>query len=249
VKLGVIGGSGLAALEGLVVTGRERVQTPWGEPSDAIVRGRFAGADVAFLARHGSPPGIPAHRVNYRANVWALHSIGVRRIVAINTVGGIARHLAPGTLAVPAQIVDYTHDRAQTYFDGGDRIVHIDFTRPFTERLRRELIAAATRAGATVDFGGVYGVTQGPRLETSAEIDRLERDGCDMVGMTAMPEAALARELEMEYACLAVIVNRAAGRGAAAIDAQVREYMGQGLARAVEILAELLRAGASPSVS
>jgi 5'-deoxy-5'-methylthioadenosine phosphorylase len=244
--IGIIGGSGFDGLAGLTAVARESVPTPYGEPSDVIVRGRLAGAEVAFLARHGPGHRIAPHRVNYRANLWALHALGVRRVVAVNTVGSIARHLVPGTLAVPSQIVDYTHGRAHTYFEDGERVVHVDFTRPYGENLRRELIAAATRVGASVDFGGIYGATQGPRLETTAEIDRLERDGCDMVGMTGMPEAALARELGLEYACLAVIVNRAAGRGGAAIDAQVREHLAQGSARALEVVAAFLGAARAP---
>jgi 5'-deoxy-5'-methylthioadenosine phosphorylase len=244
--IGIIGGSGLEHLPGLAPSGREEVTTPYGAPSDAILRGTLAGVEVAYLARHGARHELAPHEVNYRANLWALHALGVRRVVAVNTVGGIARHLMPGTLAVPAQIVDYTYGRAHTYFDKGAPVRHVDFTRPYTEGLRRELIAAATAVGATVDFGGVYAATQGPRLETTAEIDRLERDGCDMVGMTGMPEAALARELELEYACLAIVVNRAAGRGAATIQAQIEQYLAQGVARALDVLVAFLRAQAVP---
>jgi 5'-deoxy-5'-methylthioadenosine phosphorylase len=240
--IGIIGGSGLDALQGLTIEGRETPATPYGEPSGALVRGRYAGASVVFLARHGEEHSIAPHRVNYRANLWALQAAGVRRVVAVNAVGGIGRELAPGTLAVPEQIIDYTYGRAHTFFDAGEPVTHADFTHPYTESLRRELVAAAVRAGVAVRDGGTYGATQGPRLESAAEIDRLERDGCDIVGMTGMPEAALARELALEYACLAVVVNRAAGRGSTAIGEQLETYLGQGMARACAVLEALLAA-------
>jgi len=240
--IGIIGGTGLTSLPGLGIESRESCATPYGEPSDRLLRGRFAGAPVIFLARHSGRHVITPHRVNYRANLWALHSVGVRRIVAVNAVGGIARDLAPGELAIPAQIIDYTYGRAHTYFDEGERVEHVDFTHPYSEALRQELLLAAQRAGIAVQAGGTYGATQGPRLETAAEIDRLERDGCDIVGMTGMPEAALARELELDYACLAVIVNRAAGRGSTAIEEQMRGHLAQGMTRACSVIAAFLAA-------
>jgi len=238
--IGIIGGSGLTSLPGLSIESREARTTPYGEPSDPLLRGLFAGAPVIFLARHGGRHVITPHRVNYRANLWAMHAAGVRRVIAVNAVGGIARALAPGMLAIPAQIIDYTYGRAHTYFDEGERVEHADFTHPYSEALREELLAAAKRAGITVHAGGTYGATQGPRLETAAEIDRLERDGCDIVGMTGMPEAALARELELDYACLAVIVNRAAGRGNTAIEEQMRNHLAQGMTNACSVLAAFL---------
>ena len=213
-KLAVIGGSGLAQLSGLEVSRREVVKTPYGEPSAAVTRGSFGETELAFLARHGDEHQIPPHQINYRANIWALKLVGVERIIAVAAVGGIHAELAPGALVIPHQIVDYTWSRPQTFFeDGKDAVVHIDFTRPYSEGLRGVLLRAARQAGIDVAESGTYGVTQGPRLETAAEIDRLERDGCDIVGMTAMPEAALARELDLEYATCAVVVNAAAGRG------------------------------------
>ena len=213
-KLAVIGGSGLAQLSGLEVSRREVVKTPYGEPSAAVTRGSFGETELAFLARHGDEHQIPPHQINYRANIWALKLVGVERIIAVAAVGGIHAELAPGALVIPHQIVDYTWSRPQTFFeDGKGAVVHIDFTRPYSEGLRGLLLRAARQAGIDVAESGTYGVTQGPRLETAAEIDRLERDGCDIVGMTAMPEAALARELDLEYATCAVVVNAAAGRG------------------------------------
>jgi 5'-methylthioinosine phosphorylase len=237
--IGIIGGTGLTSLPGLAIEGRETVATPYGDPSDALLRGRFNGAPVVFLARHGERHTIPPHRVNYRANLWAMQAAGVGRVIAVNAVGGIAPALAAGTLVLPAQIVDYTYGRAHTYFEG-ERVEHLDFTHPYTEALREALIAAAARAGVAVHADGCYAAMQGPRLETAAEIDRLERDGCDIVGMTGMPEAALARELGLDYACLAVVVNRAAGRGSTTIEAEMRSHLAQGMKRACEVLAAFL---------
>jgi len=172
---------------------RQVVRTPYGEPSGALTVGRLRGREVMFLARHGYGHTIPPHAVNYRANIWALASQGVREIIAIASVGGIRADLGPGVLVVPSQIIDYTHDRASTYFDGADGVVkHVDFTHPYSSGLRAKLLRACAAAGEPVRDGGVYAAMQGPRLETAAEINRLERDGADMVGMTGMPEAAVA---------------------------------------------------------
>lgn len=212
--LGIIGGTGLTQLANLEVTRRVVVRTPYGEPSGALTFGILNGREVVFLARHGYGHTIPPHAVNYRANIWALHSEQVSRVVSVASVGGIRSDLKPGTLAIPSQIIDYTYGRKHTYFDGPDQpVTHVDFTRPYCDRLRAALKEAAQRAGQAIVEGGVYATTQGPRLESAAEIDRLERDGADMVGMTGMPEAALAREQGLRYAALAVVVNYAAGRG------------------------------------
>jgi 5'-methylthioadenosine phosphorylase len=211
--LAIIGGSGLTQLANLEVVRRELVRTPYGDASGAITLGTIRGEPVAFLARHGYGHTIPPHKVNYRANMWALAQQDVKYVVAVASVGGIRPDLKPGTLVVPDQIIDYTYGREFTYFNGTDRsVVHIDFTRPYCEPLRRRLVLAAGEAGEPMLEGGTYAATQGPRLETAAEIDRLERDGADMVGMTGMPEAALARELGLCYASIAVVVNYAAGR-------------------------------------
>lgn len=212
--LAIIGGSGLTQLANLAVERREVVRTPYGEPSGTLTFGRLCDQPAVFIARHGYGHTIPPHEVNYRANVWALKQAGATSIVSIASVGGIRPDLGPGTLVVPHQIIDYTWGRKCTYHEGGDAsVVHIDFTQPYDPELRRVLLEAARDAGQAVIDGGVYAATQGPRLETAAEIDRLERDGADIVGMTAMPEAALARELELPYAAITVVSNHAAGRG------------------------------------
>jgi 5'-methylthioadenosine phosphorylase len=211
--LAIIGGSGLTQLSNMEIERREVARTPYGEPSGALVVGRMCQDPVVFLARHGYGHTIPPHLVNYRANIWALREAGVTGIVSVASVGGIRADLAPGTLIVPDQIIDYTWGRKSTFFDGGDAPVrHIDFTHPYDETLRLRVLAAIRAAGECAVNGGVYASTQGPRLETAAEINRLERDGADIVGMTGMPEAALARELELPYAAIGVVVNFAAGR-------------------------------------
>jgi 5'-methylthioadenosine phosphorylase len=213
--LAIIGGSGLTQLSILEVQRREVARTPYGEPSGALTFGRLNGSEVVFLARHGYGHTIPPHRVNYRANIWALKSAGATAIVSVASVGGIRADCGPGALAIPDQIIDYTTGRANTFFDGDGGVVrHVDFTRPYDKTMRMLLLEAAAAAGETVIDGGVYAATEGPRLETAAEIDRLERDGADLVGMTGMPEAALARELELPYAAINVVVNHAAGRSA-----------------------------------
>ncbi len=217
-KLAIIGGTGLTSLSTLEITGREMVSTPFGEPSGPITHGKLGGQEVVFLARHGHHHTIPPHRVNYRANVWALKHIGVERIVAVAAVGGITRLMTPARLVIPDQIIDFTWGRKHTFFeDDLDAVVHVDFSYPYCPVLRSGLLKAAAAANLDVHDGGTYAATQGPRLETAAEIGRLERDGCDIVGMTGMPEAALARELELSYACCAVVANWAAGKGAGII--------------------------------
>jgi 5'-methylthioadenosine phosphorylase len=213
--LAVIGGSGLTQLANLEVVRREIIRTPWGEPSGALTFGRIGCQDIVFLPRHGHGHTIPPHAVNYRANLWALARMaGAEGIVSVASVGGIRADLAPGALVVPHQIIDYTWGRQTSFQEGGEsQVVHIDFTEPYDAQLRQSLLEAAERAGEHAVGGGVYGATQGPRLETVAEINRLERDGCDLVGMTGMPEASLARELEMPYAAICVVANWAAGRG------------------------------------
>ena len=213
-KLAIIGGTGLTSIKDLQIIRREMVHTPWGEPSGPLTHGILYGKEVVFLPRHGYGHTIPPHKVNYRANVWALNQIGAGRIVAVAAVGGIHAELTPGRLAIPEQIIDYTFGRGHTFFeDGLSQVVHVDFTQPYSPELRDLLIRAARAAGVDAWEQGIYGATQGPRLETAAEIDRLEHDGCDLVGMTAMPEAALARELELGYAHCCVCTNAAAGRG------------------------------------
>ncbi|HET7921335.1 MAG TPA: S-methyl-5'-thioinosine phosphorylase [Gammaproteobacteria bacterium] len=239
--LAIIGGTGLTSLKGLEITRREMVYTPWGEPSGPLTYGRFAGRDVVFLARHGYAHTIPPHRVNYRANLWALESSGVRRVLAIAAVGGIRADLSPGAIAFPDQLIDYTWGRAHTYFEEElKQVTHVDFTHPYDAALRMQLIESAGAADLRFVRDGTYAATQGPRLETAAEIARLERDGCDMVGMTGMPEAALARELKLAYACCAVVANRAAGKGGEDIHAEIERYLRQGMEQVRALLAALL---------
>lgn len=213
-KVAIIGGTGLTSINGLEIIGREIVQTPFGEPSGPLVRGNLAGHNVYFLPRHGAAHTIPPHQINYRANIWALKDIGVEQVIAVNAVGGIREDMQPGTLIIPDQVIDYTVSRTNTFFEEGlKQVVHIDFTEPFCESLRRQIISAADDSSISVIKEGTYAATQGPRLETAAEINRLEKDGCHLVGMTCMPEAALAREQELCYASISVVANLAAGRG------------------------------------
>ena len=212
--LAIIGGTGLAQLTNLQITHRQVLRTPFGEPSGPLTMGTLGDHEIMFIARHGYGHTILPHEVNYRANLWALREQGAQRVVAVASVGGIRADLVPGTLVIPHQILDYTHGRIATCFDGKEHgAIHIDFTEPYTETLRQQILLAAALAGEKCTDGGVYAATQGPRLETAAEINRYERDGADMVGMTGMPEAALARELNLAYASIAVVVNDAAGRG------------------------------------
>lgn len=211
--LAIIGGSGLSKLGYMQLSERKRPRTPYGEPSAALTFGRIAGCDVVFLARHGDDHTIAPHEVNYRANLWALKEAGAEAVLSVATVGAIRKDLAPGALLLPHQLIDYTWGRPATFFEGAQAPVkHIDFTEPYSRGLRERLLKAAAAISERLRDGGVYAVTQGPRLETAAEIDRLERDGADVVGMTAMPEAALAREISLEYAAIAVVANYAAGR-------------------------------------
>src|SRR5690242_12746213 len=222
--LAVIGGSGLTQLANLEITHRRIVRTPYGEPSGPLTFGHIGAQQVVFLARHGYGHTLAPHEINYRANLWALQAQEVKRVISVCTVGGIAESLAAGMIAVPDQIMDYTWGRPSTFFEGAQAAVtHIDFTHPYCEETRAMTLAAAREAGVPVVDGGTYATTQGPRLETKAEIDRLERDGATMVGMTGMPETALARELKLPYAALAVVVNPAAGRGASAHHVSLEE--------------------------
>lgn len=211
--LAIIGGSGLTTLSNLDVSHREVVRTPYGEPSGAVVFGQICGQPAMFLPRHGYGHTIPPHMVNYRANLWALHHYQAKGVISVASVGAIRADLAPGDIVLPSQILDYTWGRKSTFFDGGATpVVHVDFTEPYDLGLYERIAAAAEAAGIETKKGAVYAATQGPRLETAAEVDRLERDGADVVGMTGMPEAVLARELGLPYAAINVVANHAAGR-------------------------------------
>ncbi|MBN1380005.1 MAG: S-methyl-5'-thioinosine phosphorylase [Gammaproteobacteria bacterium] len=210
--IGVIGGTALTNIDQLRNVETLSIDTPYGRPSSDLTQGTINHQPFVFLVRHGIEHNIPPHLINYRANIWALREAGVSEIIAIATVGGITKMMAPGSLVVPDQLIDYSWGRAQTYFDEGFTLHnHIEFTHPYDQALRQRLLETAARCDLKIIDGAVMGVTQGPRLETAAEIERMKRDGCDLVGMTGMPEASLARELEIPYACLAVVVNWAAG--------------------------------------
>ena len=245
--LAIIGGSSLDQLAALEDVRRKEVATPYGQPSGPLVFGQLNHREVVFLARHGESHQLPPHKINYRANVWALHEQGVSAVVSVATVGGIGAKFLAGTLTVPDQIIDYTWGRESTFFDGESGgaaagVRHIDFTRPYDEATRTRILRCAQHASIPLVDGGTYATTQGPRLETAAEIQRLAQDGAHMVGMTGMPEAALARELGLRYACLAVVVNAAAGIGASAqaIDLPVAEALARdAMTRVVRILMAL----------
>jgi 5'-deoxy-5'-methylthioadenosine phosphorylase len=233
--LAIIGGSGLTTLSNLDVSHREVVRTPYGEPSGAVVFGQICGQPAMFLPRHGYGHTIPPHMVNYRANLWALHHHKATGIISVASVGGIRGDLAPGDIVLPTQIIDYTWGRKSTFFDGnGTPVTHVDFTEPYDPELSRRIKEAGEQLSVEIKVGGVYAATQGPRLETAAEINRFERDGVDLVGMTGMPEAVLARELGMPYAAINVVANHAAGRGTSAhgirfesLDLVLQEAMGR----------------------
>jgi len=214
IDLAIIGGTGVYRLASLEDAQAIEGETPYGAPSGPVRVGRLAGRRVAFLARHGEGHSLPPHRVNYRANLWQLRSLGAQRVLAINTVGGITERFGPRVLALPDQLIDYTWGRTASFWDGeGGEMLHVDFGDPYTPSLRQAVRDAAAKSAIELVDGGCYGATQGPRLETRAEIARMRRDGCDLVGMTGMPEAGLARELGLDYACLAVVANWAAGCG------------------------------------
>lgn len=236
--LAIIGGTGLSQLTALENPRFEEVQTPYGNPSAKFVIGTIQNKEVVFLARHGNPHAIPPHKINYRANIWALQHLGAKDIIAVAAVGGITSEMTPASLAIPDQIIDYTYSREHTFFDGANgNVTHIDFTYPYCQKLRAGLITAAASVNLHVSPIGTYGCTQGPRLETAAEIARMERDGCDLVGMTGMPEASLAKELGLNYAALAVMANWGAGKTAGEITmAEIEENLHHGMANAAKLL-------------
>ena len=211
--LAIIGGSGLTALHGLEINRQQMQATPYGEPSGSLTFGTLNSKEIVFLPRHGNPHVIAPHMVNYRANIRALKDSGVDKIIAVNAVGGITMEMYPGRLVIPDQIIDYTWGRKHSFFEEStDQVTHVDFTHPYNEKLRQVLLRCGHNISLDCHDGGTYGATQGPRLESAAEIRRMETDGCDLVGMTGMPEASLARELEIHYASVCLVVNWAAGK-------------------------------------
>lgn len=237
-RLAIIGGTGLSQLAELKVIQREAVSTPYGKPSANFLIGELNGKEVIFLARHGSHHAIPPHKINYCANIWGLQKLGVKNIVAVAAVGGITPAMAPAHIAIPDQLIDYSYGRKHTFFeDENDPVTHIDFSYPYSQMLRSHLIQAAKKAGVAITPIGTYGCTQGPRLETAAEIKRMEQDGCDLVGMTGMPETALAKELGMNYATVSVIANWAAGKMEGEITmAEIEQHLHKGMVNVVAIL-------------
>ncbi len=240
--IAIIGGTGLASFPGLKIIRKEVVRTPFGEPSGPVTYGDYCGKRIIFLPRHGSRHTIPPHMVNYRANIWALRDKQVKYIIAIAAVGGIHADINPARIVIPDQIIDYTYGRQHTYFEKDlNQVKHIDFSNPYDQTLREKIIKAAHLISIDAFEGGIYGATQGPRLETAAEVNKLERDGCDIVGMTGMPEAALARELEMGYAHCAMSVNWAAGRSEELITLEsIRECTEVGMEKVRMLLAKLM---------
>lgn len=243
-SIAIIGGTGLTSLTDLEITGREIMQSNYGEPSGPLTRGTLMGKDILFLPRHGYGHTIPPHKVNYRANIAVLQEAGAEHIIAVNAVGGISPDMPPGTIVIPDQIIDYTWSRQHTFFEEGlNNVVHIDFTQPYCESLRQKLGEVAQQNDINVITSATYGATQGPRLETTAEINRLDRDGCHIVGMTGMPEAALARELELCYASISVVANMAAGRGEGEITMQeIEANLGNGMQQVRQLLEAVIPA-------
>lgn len=244
-KIGIIGGSALSNIDTLKSPHREMVSTPYGAPSCPVTFGSMAGNDIVFLPRHGFGHTIAPHNVNYRANVYALKQLGISHIIGVGAVGGITASMSPLKLVFPDQIIDYTYSRKHSYQNGDDKkIVHVDFTYPYDEQLRANMITAAETRGLAYENAGTYGATQGPRLETAAEIRKLKNDGCDIVGMTGMPEAILARELDMRYACCALVVNWAAGieAGKTISFEDIESNLDTGMATILELLSEVLPA-------
>lgn len=237
-QLAIIGGSGFTSLPGFTITGQQVYKTPYGEPSGVLTFGTYAGHELVFLPRHGNPHTIPPHKVNYRANIWALHAINIRKVIAVNAVGGITDEMYPGRLIIPDQIIDFTWGRGHTFFeDGLSQVTHIDFTEPYSASLRQLLIKAGDKANLQLYAAGTYGATQGPRLESAAEIDFLLRSGCDLVGMTGMPETALARELGLDYASCCVVANWAAGRSAEPITMEsIALILEEGMQKVMQLL-------------
>ncbi|WP_300424940.1 S-methyl-5'-thioinosine phosphorylase [uncultured Thalassolituus sp.] len=241
--IAIIGGTGLTQLEGPEIQQTHTPETRLGQPSSAVEEGQWNGRRVLFLARHGHPHAVPPHKINYRANLLALKELGATHVIAVNAVGGIRSDMVSGRIAIPHQVVDYTWGREGTFFDGDFMpLDHIDLTHPYDEELRQQIIAAADRREMAVSDDGVYAATQGPRLETVAEIVRLERDGCDLVGMTGMPEAALARELGLAYASICLVVNPAAGKSDGEITmAEIKAVIDSGMGQVRDLIAETLK--------
>lgn len=241
--IAIIGGTGLTAINALQISHVEALETPYGQPSSAFMFGELDGKKLVFLARHGNPHRIPPHKINYRANIWGLKELGVTEIIAVAAVGGISPAMSPAAIAIPDQIIDYSYGREHTFFaDNLEHVTHIDFSYPYHNGLRQRILEAAKQLTLDVVAQGTYACTQGPRLETAAEIRRLAQDGCDLVGMTGMPEAALARELEIPYANISVIANWGAGIDSEEITmAEIEANLKTGMENAIQLLAKTIQ--------
>ncbi len=237
-KLAIIGGTGLSQINGLKITRSQQLETPFGSPSAEFIYGNIHAQEIIFLARHGNPHSIPPHKINYRANIWGLKKLGITDIIAVAAVGGITAAMAPAHIALPDQLIDYSYDREHTFFaDNLETVTHIDFTFPYNQQLRTGLIQAASNTNQLISNTGTYGCTQGPRLESIAEIKRMERDGCDLVGMTGMPEASLAKELDINYAAIAVVANWAAGKSEGIISmTEIEHHLKSGMSNVNSLL-------------
>lgn len=239
--IAIIGGTGLNSLPNFISQGHIDQTTPFGKPSSPIQYGTWNKVKLQFIARHGDGHTIPPHLINYRANISALKAAGATHVIAINAVGGISSDFAPGDICIPSDVIDYTYGREHTFCDGKLPVEHIEFTPPYDASIYKALVASTNESNSIIKIGGVHGVTQGPRLESVAEIKRMERDGCDLVGMTGMPEAALAREAGLAYACIAVSVNWAAGKNPNAeatggIHAEIEESIAKGMNQVMQLL-------------
>jgi len=241
-KLAIIGGTGLTSIEDLKITKKEVVQSPFGAPSGILQTGELFGTEVLFLPRHGASHTIPPHKINYRANLWVLKQAGVDTLIAVNAVGGIDADLEAGEVVIPDQIIDYTTSRTNTFFEEGlKEVVHVDFTEPYCNNLREKIISICNKQSIQFKAEGTYAAMEGPRLETSQEVNRLERDGCNIIGMTGMPEATLARELDICYACIAVIANQAAGRSNEKITMEmITKNLNEGIKTVRQLLSEII---------
>ncbi len=241
-KIAIIGGTGLTSLEGIEIINTFGVDTPFGKPSSELTTGKIGNKEIIFLPRHGNPHAIPPHKINYRANIQALKDQNVKNIIAVNAVGGITSEMRPGRIVIPDQIIDYTYGRDHTFFENElDEVAHIDFTHPYSIELGKQLATASLMSGLDVFIGGVYAATQGPRLETSAEVKKLAKDGCDIIGMTGMPEAALARELDIQYASICLVVNWAAGKTDELITMDIIEHnLNNGIDKIRTVLAKTI---------
>ena len=242
-SLGIIGGTGATEIDGLIIRETKSLTTPFGKPSAEYIIGELAGVELIFLARHGNPHTIAPHKINYRANLWGLKELGVEKIIALAAVGGITGLMQPAHLTIPDQIIDYSYGREHSFFaEDLDAVQHIDFSYPYTAQLREKLIDVAAKKQLIVSSIATYGCTQGPRLETAAEIKRMENDGCDIVGMTGMPEAALARELKIDYATLAVVANWAAGKTDGEITmSEIEQHVNTGMQHAMQLLSAFIQ--------